>query len=61
LIVSGSTDKTIRLWDANNATPVKALTLDDQVNAIAVNAEGSLLAAGTAEKRIELPTECRHA
>jgi len=54
LILSGSTDKTIRLWNANNATQLKAITLDDQVNAIAVNADGSLVAAGTAEKRIEL-------
>jgi len=54
LIFSGSTDKTIRLWDANSATQLKAITLDDQINAIAVNADGSLLAAGTAENRIEL-------
>jgi WD40 repeat protein len=55
LIASGSTDKTISLWDAGNGTLVRRFRqLNDQVNAVAVSPDGSILAAGTASGKIEL-------
>ncbi|MFN2578959.1 MAG: caspase family protein [Pyrinomonadaceae bacterium] len=55
LIASASTDRTIRLWDAHAGILVKTLgPLGDQVNAIAVNPNGTTLAAGTADHKIQL-------
>lgn len=55
LIASGSTDKTIRLWDLSTGTVAKTFgDVSGQVNAIAVSPDGTMLAAGTADKKIEL-------
>lgn len=55
LLASGSTDKTIRIWDVDKGTLVTTFPeLSDQINAIAVNRDGTALAAGTADHKIEL-------
>ncbi len=55
LIVSSSTDKTIRLWDLNTGDTAKtSVPLSAEVNAIAVNPEGTMLAAGTSDNKVAL-------
>ena len=55
LMVSGSTDKTIALWDLNTGDTARAsVTLSDQVNAIAINPEGTMLAAATSDNNVAL-------
>ncbi len=52
-LVSGSTDMTVRGWDATTKRPIPPLAvLDAQVNAIAVSPDGATVAAGTANKNI---------
>jgi WD40 repeat protein len=55
LIASASTDRTVRLWNATTGAPEKTLaTLSGQVNTLAVSPDGRTLAAGTADKKVEL-------
>ncbi|HEY3103947.1 MAG TPA: caspase family protein [Pyrinomonadaceae bacterium] len=54
-VLSGSTDKTIRLWDVASSSVVKTLgPFADDVNAVAVSPDGSTLAFGMADKKIAL-------
>lgn len=53
-IVSGSTDKTVRVWNVVDGTLVRTFpAFSDQVNAIAVSADGTL-AVGMADKKVAL-------
>ena len=55
LLLSAGTDKTIKLWDLATGSIVRTLaSLTGQVNSLAVSPDGSFLAAGTADKLIEL-------
>ena len=55
LIASGSTDKTIRIWDLKTGNTAKTInSLSADVNALAVSFDGRILAAGTADNKIEL-------
>ena len=55
LLLSAGTDKTIKLWDLSNGTLVRTFaSLTGQVNTLAVSLDGSILAAGTSDKLIEL-------
>ena len=53
-IISGSTDKTVRIWNATDGSLLRTLSaFTDQVNALAVSADG-MLAVGTADKKVLL-------
>lgn len=55
LVLSGSTDKTIRRWDVGSASAVKTLgPFADDVNTVAVSPDGSTLAAGMANREVAL-------
>lgn len=55
LIASGSTDKTIKLWDVRSGQVVKTFAnLSDQVNTIAANWTGKVVAVGTADGKVTL-------
>ena len=52
-LVSGSTDMTVRTWDATTKQLIKpGVTLEAPVNALAVSPDGNTVAAGTAGKKI---------
>ena len=54
-VLSGSTDKTIRLWEVDSASVVKTFgPFADDVNAVAVSPDGSTLVSGMADKKIAL-------
>jgi hypothetical protein len=48
LLISGSADKTVRVWNADNGAAVKTLSgLTDQVFALALSPDGTQVAAGS--------------
>ena len=52
-ILSGSTDKTIRVWNVGSESPVKTMgPFTADVNAVAASPDGSTLAAGMADDTI---------
>lgn len=55
LVASGSTDKTVKLWDTSSGSVVKTFpAFAGQVNAIASNSDGAVLAIGMADGKIAL-------
>jgi WD40 repeat protein len=54
-LVSGSWDKTVRVWDAASGMSLKTLTgHTSAVNAVAVSPQGGLIAAGSSDKTIRI-------
>ena len=54
-VLSGSTDKTIRIWDMSSGSAAKTLgPFADDVNAVALSPDGSTLASGMANHKIVL-------
>ena len=47
LIVTGSSDRDLRVWDAATGTPRARFEFDDGVNALAVSPDGAVVAATT--------------
>ncbi len=64
VIASGSTDRTVKLWDVRSGDLMKTFAaLSDQVNTIAANWNGKLMAAGTADGKVtslDLVTGAEH-
>jgi len=55
IIVSGSNDKTIKIWDAKSKTLVTTLEGHSEVvTSVAFNPDGSLLASGSIDKTIKI-------
>lgn len=53
VIASGSTDKTVKLWDVRSGEAIKTFApLSEQVNAIAASWNGKVVAAGTADGKV---------
>lgn len=45
LLATASRDKTVKLWDSATVREIQTLQLDDQINSVVFNHEGTLLAA----------------
>ena len=55
LVVSGSKDKTIKIWDINTAKDVMTLTdHTNEVNSVAISPNGKFLASGSKDKTLKL-------
>jgi WD40 repeat protein len=55
LILSGSKDKTIKIWDINQAQDIMTLTdHTDEVNSVAISPNGKILASGSKDKTLKL-------
>lgn len=54
LVVSGSSDKTVRLWDLETGQEIRQLLQDAAVWSVTFNADGTLLAIGCQDKTIPL-------
>ncbi|KAL8724880.1 MAG: hypothetical protein Q9181_006640 [Wetmoreana brouardii] len=52
LLVSGSDDWTVRLWDTRSGKEQLKRTLDDRVNSVACSHDGKLFAAGSLNKNV---------
>jgi hypothetical protein len=50
--VSGSYDRTVRLWDLDSGKEIATFTGDDNVRACAITADGQTIIAGTASCRM---------
>ena len=55
-IVSGSCDKTVRLWDADTGQPIGAPLTGhtDRVNSVAFSPDGHRIVSGSADKTVRL-------
>jgi WD40 repeat protein/uncharacterized caspase-like protein len=54
-VASGSTDRTVKLWDTSTRNVAKTFAaLADQINTITCNSNGTTLAAGTADGKVTL-------
>lgn len=55
VVVTGSLDRTIKLWDAGTGKEIKTLAgHNDQVLAVAVSPNGQLLASGSSDRTVKL-------
>ena len=55
LIVSGSGDKTVKLWAAGSGECVRTLAGNSSaVNSLAVSADGQLIVSGSGDKTVKL-------
>ncbi|PLZ99732.1 hypothetical protein CI592_19260, partial [Fischerella thermalis CCMEE 5328] len=54
ILASGSSDKTIKLWDIATGKVIKTLTYGSSVTNITFSPDGKLLAAGSSDKTIKL-------
>ena len=55
-IVSGSRDKTLRLWDATSGAPIGAPLRghDERVSSVAFSPDGQRIVSGSADKTLRL-------
>jgi WD40 repeat protein len=53
-IATGSTDKIIRLWNADSGTLVRQFIDPAEINQIALSRDGTFLAAGSADKSVRI-------
>ena len=54
LLVSGSWDKTVCVWDTNTKEMRCEATLSRAVNAVALSPDGALIAAGSADRAVHI-------
>ena len=53
-IVSGSWDKTVRVWDAETGEPIRELPCNDDVNGIAFSPDGHHIAAALDDSTVRI-------
>ncbi len=55
MIVSGSVDKTVKLWNTNTGECIKTLTgHDDKVNSVNFSSDNKFIVSGSDDKRIKV-------
>ena len=53
--MSGSKDKTIRVWDLNQKKEILKLTgHTDSINAVAISIDGTLIVSGSNDKTVRI-------
>ncbi|KAK7432895.1 general transcription repressor [Neonectria magnoliae] len=53
-IASGSRDKTVRLWDVEQGTNTFTLTIEDEVNSVAISPDTRFVAAGSLDSIVKI-------
>lgn len=53
-LVSGSGDRTVRIWDVYNGQCSLTLSIEDGVTTVAVSPDGSLIAAGSLDRTVRV-------